>query len=421
MSEAAIPVQNLQRPVVGPTLAEFEEARERVARVAKVTPLESSQYLSELMGSPVFMKCENLQRTGSYKLRGAYNRMSQLTPEERERGVVAASAGNHAQGVALAARELGIKATIFMPVGVALPKLQATKHYGAEVVLRGHSVSEPLRAAADFAQSTGAVLIPPFDHAGIVAGQGTLGLEILDQLPTLSTLVVPIGGGGLLSGVASAVKQKRERGGGAVRIIGVQAEGAAPYPLSLASGEPQEVTLRPTIADGIAVARPGILNFDIIKDVVDEVVTVSDDDIARALLILLERAKLVVEPAGAASVAAILTGQVKADGDTVAILSGGNIDPQMMERVISLGLAASDRHLKIRINLPDRPGQLARVAELVSEANANVVEVLHTRRGRNSLISQVEIELSVETRGSEHAQRVLERLKEAGYDPRVDS
>jgi threonine dehydratase len=407
--------------VAGPTLAEFESARERVAKVAKVTPLESSQFLSEVAGVPVYLKCENLQRTGSYKIRGAYNRLAQLTPEERARGVVAASAGNHAQGVALAARELGIKATIFMPVGVALPKLQATRHYGAEVVLRGHSVSEPLRAAAEFAQSTGAVLIPPFDHADVVAGQGTLGLEILDQLPTVKTLVVPIGGGGLLSGVASAVRQKLAETGRTVRIVGVQAEGAAAYPTSLASGEPTEIKLHPTIADGIAVAKPGALNFDIIKDTVDEVVTVSDDDIARALLILLERAKMVVEPAGAASVAAIMTGQVEADGDTVVILSGGNIDPQMMERVISLGLAASDRHLKIRIMLPDRPGQLARVAELVSEANANVVEVLHTRRGRNSLISQVEIELSVETRGPEHAQRVLERLQEAGYDPRVDN
>lgn len=405
----------------GPTLAEFETARERVSRVAKVTPLESSHFLSDMVGAPVYLKCENLQRTGSYKLRGAFNRLSQLSPEERERGVVAASAGNHAQGVALAARELGIKATIFMPVGVALPKLQATKRYGAEVVLRGHSVSEPLRAAAEFAESTGAVLIPPFDHADVVAGQGTLGLEILDQLPTVTTLVVPIGGGGLLSGVASAMKQKLAQEGRTVRIIGVQAEAAASYPKSLAKGEPVEIRLHPTIADGIAVAKPGALNFEIISQVVDEVVTVSDDDIARALLILLERAKLVVEPAGAASVAAILTGQVKAEGDTVAILSGGNIDPQMMERVISLGLAASDRHVKVKIMLPDRPGQLARVAELVSEANANVVEVLHTRRGRNSLISQVEIELSIETRGSEHAQRVLERLQEAGYDPRVDN
>ncbi len=307
-----------------------------------------------------------------------------------------------------------------MPVGVALPKLQATRNYGADVVLRGHTVEEPLRAAAEFAASTGAVLIPPFDHADIVAGQGTLGLEIFDQVPDLDTVVVPIGGGGLIAGVASALKQRFALAGRTVRIVGVQAENAAAYPVSLRNGVPTEITITPTIADGIAVSKPGILNFDIIKEAVDEVVTVTDDDIARAMLVLLERAKLVVEPAGAVSVAAIMTGQVSNSGKTVAILSGGNIDPLVMERVISRGLAASDRYLKLRLMLPDRPGQLARVAELISEANANVVEVLHTRHGRNALISDVEIELSVETRGPEHVDRVLSHLIEAGYDPRVD-
>ncbi|MCU1546233.1 MAG: threonine ammonia-lyase [Homoserinimonas sp.] len=416
MPEISMP----EKVLAGPTLAEFEAARERVALVAELTPMESSRFLSDELGSPVFLKCENLQRTGSYKIRGAYNRLSQLTEDERARGVVAASAGNHAQGVAFAARELGIKATIFMPVGVALPKLQATRHYGAEVVLRGHTVDEPLRAAAEFADRTGAVLIPPFDHADVVAGQGTMGLEILDQVPDLDTVIVPIGGGGLISGVASALRQKLAGTGRTLRVIGVQAANAAPYPLSLENGEPTEIRLHPTIADGIAVSKPGILNFEIIKDVVDEIVTVTDDEIARALLVLLERAKLVVEPAGAVVVAAILSGQLKDMGTTVAILSGGNIDPQVMERVISRGLAASDRHLKLRLTLPDRPGQLARVAELISEANANVVEVMHTRHGRNALISQVELELSIETRGPEHVQRVLERLRESDYDPRID-
>ncbi|MHB1171183.1 MAG: threonine ammonia-lyase [Lacisediminihabitans sp.] len=406
--------------LAGPTLAEFEAARAIVSRVAEVTPMESSRFLAELLGSPVHLKCENLQRTGSYKIRGAYNRLARLTDEERTRGVVAASAGNHAQGVAFAARKLGIKATIFMPVGVALPKLQATRSYGAEVVLRGHTVDEPLRAAAQFAETTGAVLIHPFDHADVVAGQGTLGLEILDQVPDLDTVIVPIGGGGLISGVASALKQRLAPEGRILRVVGVQAANAAPYPLSLRNGTPTEITISPTIADGIAVSKPGTLNFEIIKDVVDEIVTVTDDDIARALLVLLERAKLVVEPAGAVAVAAILTGQVRGAGTTVAILSGGNIDPLVMERVISRGLAASDRYLKLRLMLPDRPGQLARVAELISEANANVVEVLHTRHGRNSLISEVELELSIETRGPEHVQRVLGHLTDAGYDPRVD-
>ena len=426
MSETAIPTAEhvdgevSSEALPGPSLEEFEAARGRVDRVAQVTPMESSRFLSDLVGAPVHLKCESLQRTGSYKIRGAYNFLSQLSAEERARGVVAASAGNHAQGVAFAARELGIRSTIFMPVGVALPKLQATRSYGAEVILRGHSVEEPLRAAAAFAETTGAVLIPPFDHTDVVAGQGTLGLEILDQVPELETIVVPIGGGGLAAGVASAVRQKLALQGRRLRVIGVQASGAAPYPLSLSTGELTSVVLSPTIADGIAVARPGVLNFEIIRRVVDEVVTVTDDDIARALLVLLERAKLVVEPAGAAAVAAILTGKIVDPGVTVAILSGGNIDPQVMERVISRGLAASDRYLKLRLMLPDRPGQLARIAELISEANANVVEVLHTRHGRNALISEVELELSIETRGPEHVQRVLDRLREAGYDPRVD-
>jgi len=231
---------------------------------------------------------------------------------------------------------------------------------------------------------------------------------------------VPVGGGGLISGVASALKQRAARDGREVRVVGVQASNAAAYPLSIERGMPTEITMLPTIADGIAVSRPGALNFDIVKDTVDEVVTVTDDDTARALLVLLERAKMVVEPAGAVAVAAILTGQLRDLGTTVVILSGGNIDPLVMERVISRGLVASDRYLKLKLMLPDRPGQLARIAELISDANANVVEVLHTRHGRNSLISEVEIELSVETRGPEHVRRVLEHLRAADYDPRVD-
>ncbi len=405
---------------VGPTLADFEHARDRISEVTHVTPLESSTYLEKILGSPVLLKCENLQRTGSYKIRGAYNRLSLLTDEEKARGVVAASAGNHAQGVALAARELGIRATIFMPVGVPLPKLQATKDYGADVVLRGHTVDEPLRAAAEFARTTGAIFIHPFDHADIIAGQGTLGLELYEQCPAVDTVVVPIGGGGLISGVASAIKQRAAFDGRTVRIIGVQAANASPYPLSLEKGAPVQITILPTIADGIAVSKPGELNFEIVRRVVDDVVTVSEDDMAQALLVLLERAKLVVEPAGAVGVAAILSGQVTASGTTVVILSGGNIDPMIMERVISHGLAASNRYLQLRIPLPDRPGQLARVSALIAECSANVVEVLHTRHGGGLLISQVELELHIETRGSEHAELVLARLRDEGFEPRVD-
>lgn len=405
---------------LGPTLAEFQEARERIAPVALLTPMESSRSLTALLGSPVYLKCENLQRTGSYKIRGAYNRLSRLSDAEKALGVVAASAGNHAQGVALAARELGIRSTIFMPLGVPIPKLSATREYGADVVLRGHTVDEPLRAAAEFAAETGAVFIHPFDHPDIIAGQGTLGLDIADQRSDIDTVIVPIGGGGLISGVASAMKQRAALEGRRVRIIGVQAANAAPYPVSLQRGEPTEIVISPTIADGIAVSRPGTLNFDIIRDVVDEVVTVTDDEIAKALLLLLERAKLVVEPAGAVGVAAILTGKVTGSGTTVAVLSGGNIDPLVMERVISHGLAASERYLKLRIPLPDRPGQLAIVSRIVADCNANVVEVLHTRHNNGLLISQVELELHIETRGPEHAEQVLEALRAEGFEPRVD-
>jgi threonine dehydratase len=402
-----------------PTLDDIERARETIAGVARVTPMETSQFLAEVLGSPVHLKCENLQRTGAYKVRGAYNRLSTLTAEERAAGVVAASAGNHAQGVAFAARELGIPATIFTPVGVALPKLQATRHYGAEVVLRGHSVEEALSAAKDFGHRTGAVFIPPFDHPAVIAGQGTLGLEILDQVPDVDTVVVPIGGGGVIAGIALAVKGMAERLGRTIRVVGVQAENAAAYPSSIDAGEPVTVTTKPTIADGIAVARPGDLNFPIIRDLVDQIVTVSDDDVARALLVLLERAKLVVEPAGAVGVAAIMSGAVRDTGRTVVLLSGGNIDPLMMERVITRGLVAASRYIGIRIMLPDRPGQLARVSQVISDAGANVVEVLHTRHGQGLVINEVALDLSIEARGPEHAQEVIHRLREVGFRPEL--
>ena len=405
---------------VGPTLADFQEARERLAGVVHVTPMETSRFLSDILGSPVLLKCENLQRTGSYKIRGAYNRLSRLTDEEKARGVVAASAGNHAQGVAYAARELGIKATIFMPIGVALPKLAATRDYGADVVLRGHIFDETATAARAFAAEADAVFIPPCDHIDIVTGQGTLGLEILDQVKDVDTIVIPIGGGGLIAGVASAAKQRAAVEGRSIRIIGVQSSNAAAYPVSLQNGSPTEIAITSTIADGIAVAKPGILNFDLVREFVDEVVTVTDDEAAKALLVLLERAKLVVEPAGAVGDAALLSGRIANTGTTVFILSGGNIDPLMMERVISNGLSASERYLRLRIPLPDRPGQLARTSAIVAEQNANVVEVLHTRHNSGLQISQVELELHIETRGPDHADRVLAALRAEGYEPRID-
>ena len=403
-----------------PTLDDFERALKTVHRVTQRTPFESSRYLAEVLDVPaVYLKCENLQRTGAYKLRGAYNRLTQLTPAERARGVVAASAGNHAQGVAFAARELGIKATIFMPLGVALPKLQATKHYGAEVVLEGATFDETNRAAQQFVEESGAIFIPPFDHPAVIEGQGTVALEMLQLQPEIETLVVPIGGGGLISGVAAAAKQWAAREGRPMRVIGVQSENAAPYKPSLEAGHPVTIETRPTIADGIAVARPGELNFEMVREYVDEVVTVSDDDIARAIVMLLERAKLVVEPAGAAGVAAILAGKVRASGVTATILSGGNIDPLLLQRVIGHGLAASARYLKLRILLPDVPGQLVRTASIVASQNANVVEVIHTRHATELPVSQVELELHIETRGHEHGDAVAQALRDAGYTVRV--
>ncbi|MGC5077061.1 threonine ammonia-lyase [Agrococcus sp. DT81.2] len=405
--------------IPGPTLAEFEDARERLRGIVQETPMERSRYLSGMLGAEVLLKCENLQRTGAYKIRGAYNMLSRLDDAQRARGVVAASAGNHAQGVAFSATELGIRSTIFMPLGVALPKLQATRDYGAAVELRGMDFQSALAAAVEHVERTGATFVPPYDHPDIIAGQGTVGLEILDQVPDVATIVVPLGGGGLAAGVASAVRQRAARDGRRVRIIGVQAERAASFVDSLAAGEPTTIITRPTIADGIAVARPGTLPFAIVRDAVDEIVTVSDDDIARAMIVLLERAKLVVEPSGAVTTAAIMTGLVASDGPTVAVLSGGNIDPLFMERVIARGLAASERYLKVRLALPDRPGQLAIIAQIVSDEQANVVEVLHTQHDAWTSITDVSLDISVTTRGPEHAQRVLAALRRAGYEPQV--
>ncbi|MCB1298179.1 MAG: threonine ammonia-lyase [Microthrixaceae bacterium] len=402
-----------------PTLADYEHAAQVLSGVLATTPIVETQALSDVLGAPVTLKLENLQRTGSFKIRGSSYLMSRLTEQERARGVVAASAGNHAQGVALAARELGIHATIFMPLGVPVPKLLATRGYGAEVILQGPTVEEPLRLAAEFARETGAVLVHPFDHLDVITGQGTLGLELYEASPDVDTVLVPVGGGGLIAGVAGAIKARAAVDGRTVRVIGVQAANSAAYPRSLAEGHPSTVATRPTIADGIAVARPGDVPFAMIRELVDEIVTVSEDDMARALLLLLERAKLVVEPAGAVGVAAILAGKVKPTGPTVVVLSGGNIDPLLMQRVISHGLSASGRYFTVRIPLPDRPGQLARVSELIAEAHANVIEVLHTRHGQGLQISEVILQVSVETRGEEHRAQVLATLEAAGYSPVV--
>jgi threonine dehydratase len=405
--------------VVTPTLKDFQAAEANVLAIAKETPLLDSFYLSDLTGGQVFLKAENLQRTGAYKLRGAYNRMSKLTAAERKRGVVAASAGNHAQGVALAASKLGIKATIFMPTGASLPKVQATKGYGAEVVLTGATFAECLKTAQEFSQKKNAVFIPPFDHIDVVIGQGTVGLEIMNELPDVDNIVVAIGGGGLAAGVAVAAKLSAKANGRKVKVYGVQSEHAAPYVPSMKSGKLTEVVTTPTIADGIAVSKPGRIPFELIKKHVDKVVTVSENEIAKAILVLLERAKQVVEPAGAVGVAALIAGKLKLKGKTVVILSGGNMDPLLLQRVVRHGLAAAERYTTISVMLPDRPGQLALTAEVIAKANANVVEVLHTRHGLGLKISEVELNLSVETSGHEHTLEVLKALKQAGLKPRI--
>jgi threonine dehydratase len=393
------------------SFTDIEAARELLRGVSIRTPMEESRWLSEIAGGPVLLKAENLQRAGSFKIRGAYVRMARLTQEEGDKGVVAASAGNHAQGVALAAQMLGIKAVVYMPVGAPIPKEKATRGYGAEVRFAGQSVDEALVHAQSYADETGAVLVHPFDHPDIVAGQGTCGLEILEQCPSLSTVLVPTGGGGLVAGVATAVKAKRPD----ARVVAIQAEGAAAYPGSLVAGYPVALGAMSTMADGIAVARPGDVPFAAIRELVDEVVTVSEESLSRALLMLLERAKLVVEPAGAAAVAAIMDHPGRFASPAVAVLSGGNIDPLLMMNVIRHGLAAAGRYLVIRVRIPDRPGGLARLLNELAEAEANVLDVVHERTSAQLHLNEVEVGLQLETRGIAHAEQVLSRLRKSGY------
>lgn len=394
-----------------PTLADIESARESLQGVAIETPMEGARWLSDLAGGPVHLKCENLQRTGSFKIRGAYLRMSRLSDEERARGVVAASAGNHAQGVALAAGLLGIKSTVFMPEGAPIPKENATRAYGADVRFHGHSVDEALVAAKAFAEETGATLIHPFDHVDIVTGQGTCGLEILDQCPEVKTVLVSTGGGGFIAGIATAIKAKRPD----VRIIGVQAEGAAAYVASLAAGRPVALSSMSTMADGIAVGCPGEVPFAAVQKYVDDIVTVREESLSRALLMLLERAKLVVEPAGAAAVAAMLDAPDQFETPAVAVLSGGNVDPLLLMKVIRHGLAAAGRYLFFRVRIPDLPGGLAQLLNELAGVDANVLDVVHERTSARLNLHEVEVALQVETRGTPHAQLVLARLRECGY------
>ena len=393
------------------SLADIEAAADRLRGVVRELPMHSARWLSDLVGGPAFLATENLQRAGSFKIRGAYNRLSQLTGAEREAGVVAASAGNHAQGVALAAGMLGIHATIFMPRSASMPKVIATQDYGAEVRFHGATLDEAITEAKQFAEQSGALFISPFDHADIVAGQGTLGLEILQQCPEAKTVVVCTGGGGLLGGVALAVKSLRPD----VRVIGAQAAGAAAYPPSLLAGHPVPLARMRTMADGIAVGRPGDIPFALVQKYVDDVRVVSEDMLARAQLKLLERSKLVVEPGGAAAVAAIMDDPHSFEAPVVAVLSGGNVDPLVMMRVIRHGLTAGGRFTQLTVHMPDRPGSLAGLLNEIASMDANVVDVSHLRTNPRLAVDEVEITIDLETRGQEHREQLLATLREHGY------
>ncbi|GAA1397102.1 threonine ammonia-lyase [Pseudonocardia kongjuensis] len=393
------------------TSADVYAARELLAGVVRTTPVAGARALSDLAGTPVHLKCENLQRTGSFKIRGAYTRIARLTPEERARGVVAASAGNHAQGVALAARLLGVRATVFMPERAALPKVDATRGYGAEVVLTGRSVDEAVGAAAEAAELSGSVLVHPFDHPDIIAGQGTVACEILEQVPDVGTVLVSAGGGGLLGGIAAVLREHRP----GTRIVGVQAAGAAAWPASLAAGRPVPLGGMRTMADGIAVGRPGDVTFPQVAGLIDELVTVGEDALSGALVHCLERAKLVVEPAGAAPVAALLEHPDRFAGPVVAVLSGGNVDPLVLLQVIRNGLVASSRYLTLRVQVPDRPGALAELLARVGTLGANVTDVAHSRISGALPVGEVDVELSLETRGPEHRDTIVAGLRAAGH------
>lgn len=393
------------------SLADIEAAAERLRGVVRDLPVHSARWLSDLVGGPAFLATENLQRAGSFKIRGAYNRLSQLTDAERAVGVVAASAGNHAQGVALAAGMLGIHATIFMPRSASMPKVIATQDYGAEVRFHGATLDEAIAEARHFAEQTGALFISPFDHADIVAGQGTLGLDILQQCPDVKTVVVCTGGGGLLAGVALAVKSLRPD----VRVVGAQAAGAAAYPPSLLAGHPVPLARMRTMADGIAVGRPGDVPFALVQEYVDDIRVVSEDSLARAQLKLLERSKLVVEPGGAAAVAAIMDDPASFDPTVVAVLSGGNVDPLVMMRVIRHGLTAGGRFTQLTVHMPDRPGSLAGLLNEIASMDANVVDVSHLRTNPRLAVDEVEITIDLETRGQEHREQLLSMLRDRGY------
>jgi threonine dehydratase len=385
-------------------------ARELVGALARETPVLASGTLAERFGGRVLLKAENLQRTGSFKLRGALNRVAGLPADS---AVVAGSAGNHAQALAYASSARGVACEVFMPAEAPVAKVAAVQAYGGSVTLGGESVDECVAAARERAEQTGAVFVHPFDDPQVIVGQATLGLELLDQVPDLATVVVPLGGGGLISGVAGVLKLARPE----VRVVGVQVAACAPFPAALAAGVPLAVNAASTIADGIAVKRPGDLTLPLVARFVDEVVVVSEEDTAEAMVILLERAKLVVEGAGAVGVAALLAGLVKpsADGATVVVLSGGNVDAGLLALVARRHETAVGRRLRVFTRVADRPGGLAALLLCIAAAGANLVAVEHVREAVDLQVRQTGLELTLETRGAEHADSIIAAMVASGY------
>ncbi|HEX6310238.1 MAG TPA: threonine ammonia-lyase [Acidimicrobiia bacterium] len=392
------------------TLADIEAAVEPISRVARVTPVLRPVSLAALAGRPLALKCEHLQRTGSFKIRGASNCIANLEPGT---DVVTASAGNHAQGVALAATQRQLHSTVFMPETASLPKVQATRDYGADVVLEGASYEDAAAAAHAHADSTGARYVHAFDDPLVIAGQGTLGLELAEQAPEVATFVIPIGGGGLAGGVAAALKACRPE----CRVVGVEAAGAPDMQRSLAAGHPVTLERVDTIADGIAVKRVSALTLAHAQAFLDDVVTVDDEEISRALVLLLERAKAVVEPAGAAALAAVLADRVGgAPGSAVAaVVSGGNVDPALLTRLVHHGLEAAGRHLFLRVVLEDRPGALHELLGVIARLGINVVEVDHHRTGISLPVGETEVGLAVETRDRTQQDVARRAIREAGF------
>jgi threonine dehydratase len=390
------------------TLRDVTEARERLGLVIRPTPVDRSDALSRLAGRPILLKPEHRQRTGSFKIRGAYNFISRLSGDGE---VVAGSAGNHAQGVALAARLTGRRATIFMPTNAPLPKVEATRAYGATVRLEGSIVDECNAGARQYAEDSGAVFVPPFDDPLVIAGQGTVGLEVNEEVDDLEVVVVPVGGGGLIAGVAAALAHTRH----GTKVIGVQAKGADAVRRSVEAGQVVSVPQPETMADGIAVRAPSELTLAHIRAYVDEVVTVTEEEISRAILLLLERAKAVVEPAGAAALAAVLAGKVPGNGPAVAVLSGGNVDPLLLIKLIDHGLSAAGRYLLLRVVIDDRPGALAALTDAVAVMGLNVLEVEHHRAGLRLGVDEVEVLLTLETRDPSHREQVVTDLKDRGF------